>query len=93
MRTGSGVIPGAGESWDSIADVVYMWWRPLRSRIANRGARVLFGDGSSAEVRARRSAPGCLIGVQSMVRSLGVIVRLTLRVNASVPFGLRFIGA
>jgi hypothetical protein len=28
-----------------------------------------------------------------MVRSLGIIVRLTLRVNASVPFGLGFIGA
>jgi hypothetical protein len=28
-----------------------------------------------------------------MVRSLGIIVRLTLRVNASVPFGLGFISA
>jgi hypothetical protein len=40
-----------------------------------------------------RSAPGCLICLQSMVRSLGIIVRLTLRVNARVPFGLGFIGA
>src|ERR1700733_14192475 len=28
-----------------------------------------------------------------MVRSLGIIVRLTLRVSAGVPFGLGFIGA
>ena len=39
------------------------------------------------------SASGCLICLQSMVRSLGIIVRLTLRVNARVPFGLGFIGA
>jgi hypothetical protein len=45
------------------------------------------------EVRERQSASGRLIGLQSMVRSLGIIVRLTLRVNASIPFGLGFIGA
>jgi hypothetical protein len=28
-----------------------------------------------------------------MLRSLGIIVRLPLRSNASVPFGLSFIGA
>jgi len=28
-----------------------------------------------------------------MVRSLGIVVRLTLRVNASVPLRLGFIGA
>ena len=40
--------------------------------------------------RARRSASGRLVGLQSMVRSLGIIVRLTLRRDASVPFGLGF---
>jgi hypothetical protein len=45
------------------------------------------------EVRERRSASGCLIGLQSVVRSLRIIVRLTLRVNASVPLRLGFIGA
>ena len=45
------------------------------------------------EVRDRRSASGFLIGLQSMARFLGIIVRLTLRVNASVPFGLGFISA
>ena len=91
------MIPGAGESLDSVANVVCMWWRPLRAPIANRGVRVLFGDGSSAagtrSASAGRRPAGCRIGLQSMVRSLGIIVRLTLRVNASVPFGLGFIGA
>jgi hypothetical protein len=96
MRTGSRMIPGAGEPLDSIANVVCMWWRPLRARIANRGVRMFFADGSSATGTRSASADICqgrLIGVQSMVRSLSIIVRLTLRVNASVPFSLGFISA
>ena len=43
------------------------------------------------EVRAVTGpASGCPVGYQSMPRSLGIIVRLTLPSNASVPFGLGF---